>query len=284
MTGILIALAGLALLGFAAWKARRARVEAGLVLDVDAFPPEWEDILDHRFAVYRRLPDELRERLHELVRDFVNEKQFEPCGGIREISEEMRVLVAAQACLLLVGRPKERLFPRLRSILMYPRAFRDRGRRMFGMEDGDDTERDIRLGESWQTGSVILSWQSVKNGALGEDDGMNVVLHEFAHQLDQADGAGDGVPALDAAGEYQDWEKIMSREYDALVDEANNPRADPLLDPYGATNPAEFFAVATETFFEMPEDLRDEHPELYGELRDYYGVDPAAWTRQRQSR
>lgn len=277
MTGLLIALAGLGLLAFAFWKSRRVRVESGLVLDVDAFKPEWEKILERRFAVYRHLPPELRDRLHQLVCEFVNEKQFEACGGLKKITEEMRVLIAAQACLLLVGRPKDRVFPRLHSILLYPRAFRDRGRRVFGMEDGDDSERDIRLGESWQTGSVILSWQSVKNGALGEDDGMNVVLHEFAHQLDQADGAGDGVPALDAAGEYQDWEKIMSREYDALVDEANDPRADPLLDPYGATNPAEFFAVATETFFELSEDLHEEHPELYKELRDYYGVDPVAW-------
>lgn len=283
MTGLLIALLGLGLLIFAVWKSQRARVEAGLVLAVGSFPPEWDDLLDHRFAVYRHLPDALRDRLRERILRFVNEKQFEACGGLETVTVEMRVLVAAQAALLLVGRPKDPLYPRLHSILLYPGAFRDRGKRVFGLEEGDDTERDIRLGESWNTGSVILAWDSVQHGAASDDDGMNVVLHEFAHQLDQADGSTDGTPSLDAVGKYQDWAAIFQREYEALVDQANDPRSDPLLDPYGAENPAEFFAVATETFFELPEDLREKHPELYGELRDYYGVDPAEWGIQHRA-
>ncbi len=283
MTGLLIALLGFGLLALAVWKSRRARVDAGLVLAVDTFPPEWDALLERRFAIYPHLPEDLREQLRERVLRFVNEKQFEACGGLEEITGEMRVLVAAQAALLLVGRPKDALYPRLHSILMYPGAFRDRGKRVFGLEDGDDTERDIRLGESWNTGSVILAWDSVQRGAASDDDGMNVVLHEFAHQLDQADGSTDGVPSLDAAGKYQDWSAIFQREYEALVDQANDPRSDPLLDPYGAENPAEFFAVATETFFELPEDLEEEHPELYRELRDYYGVDPVKWTRSAHS-
>ncbi|MCB1231015.1 MAG: zinc-dependent peptidase [Verrucomicrobiae bacterium] len=283
VTGILIALVGTLLLAFAVWKTRRVRVETGLVLEVDTFSPEWDDLLERRFAVYRHLPDELRDRLRDRVRAFVNEKQFEACGGLETITEEMRVLVAAQAALLLVGRPKDRLYPRLHSVLMYPGAFRDRGKRVFGPDDDDDHERDIRLGESWNTGSVILAWDSVQRGAARDDDGMNVVLHEFAHQLDQADGSADGVPALGDDEAYFDWEKIMKREYETLVGEAEDPRADPLLDPYGATNPAEFFAVATETFFELSEDLRDEHPELFRELRDYYGVDPTEWKNRNRA-
>ena len=277
MTGILIAIFGIALLAVAVALTRKADVRHGYVLDLDAFPENWTEILEKRFALYPHLPESLRERLHERLLGFVNRKRFEACGALKEVTEEMRVLVAAQACLLLIGRPKEKLYPRLKSILLYPGAFRDRGRRTFALDAGDGDERVIRLGESWESGSVILAWDSVKRGAANDHDGMNVVLHEFAHQLDQADGAGDGVPTLDAAGDYLDWEKIMRREYDALVEDANNPRARPLLDPYGAENPAEFFAVATETFFEMPEDLLEEHPELYGELKDYYGLDPVAW-------
>lgn len=277
MTGILIAFFGLALLGLALFLARRADYKAGYVLRVREFPDHWTEILERRFAIYPHLPDSLREDLHQRLLGFVNRKRFEACGSLAEVTEEMRVLVAAQACLLLIGRPREKLFPRLKSILLYPGAFRDRGRRTFGLDAGDGDERVIRLGESWTTGSVILAWDSVKRGAANDHDGMNVVLHEFAHQLDQADGIGDGVPTLDAVGDYQDWEEIMKREYEELVEDANNPRARPLMDTYGAENPAEFFAVATETFFEMPEDLSEEHPELYGELRDYYGVDPVSW-------
>ncbi len=277
MTGLLIALAGLALLLVALRLHRRARVRAGLVLELETFPDEWHQLLDERFALYPHLPPPLREALQQRVIRFLAEKQFEACGSLESITTEMRVLIAAQACLLLVGRPRDPLYPRLHSILVYPGAFRDRGRRIFGMEDGDDTDREIRLGESWNTGSVILAWDSVKRGAASDDDGMNVVLHEFAHQLDQSDGSTDGVPSLGAAGEYVDWAEVMHREYDALVADANDPRARPLLDPYGAENPAEFVAVATETFFELPEDLREEHPELYRELRDYYGLDPAEW-------
>ncbi|MCB1062931.1 MAG: zinc-dependent peptidase [Verrucomicrobiae bacterium] len=280
MAGLFIAFVGLVLLFVAIAINQRARVESGLVLEVDVFPETWESLLQERFAVYSKLPEFLRERLRQRMIDFIAEKQFEPCGDIDTITEEMRVLVAGQACLLLVGRPQERLFPRLHSILIYPGAFRDRGKRMFGSDDGhEDDDRSIRLGESWNTGSVILSWDSVKRGAASDDDGMNVVLHEFAHQLDQADGSTDGTPALDAARDYIDWEKVMRREYDALVEETHNPRARPLLDPYGAENPAEFFAVATETFFELSAELLEEHPELYRELSDYYGVDPAEWIR-----
>ena len=132
------------------------------------------------------------------------------------------------------------------------------------------------LGESWTSGSVVLAWDSVLKGAANEDDGKNVVIHEFAHQLDQADGVGDGAPILKDRGEYQDWAKVFSKHYEQLVERTNKGRKT-LLDNYGATNPAEFFAVATEAFFESRDRLKKKHPNLYSELKDYYQLDPAEW-------
>jgi Mlc titration factor MtfA (ptsG expression regulator) len=280
MTGLLIALAGCVLLAIALRAVRRGQpaVERVAAADEELPPPEeWDAILRRAFFLHDWLPGELRTRLLGRMAEFLADKRFEACGGLECVTAEMRLLIAAQACLLLVGRTKDKVFPRLKSILVYPGAFRDRGKRMFGIEDGDDTEREIRLGESWNTGSVILSWEGVREGAAGKGDGVNVVLHEFAHQLDQIDGSTDGAPVLSHAGEYEDWAEVMRRDYESLVRAANDPRAEPLLDPYGAENPAEFFAVATETFFELSEDMRAEHPDLYRKLRDFYGVDPADW-------
>ena len=287
MTGLYIALAGFALLAVALGITLRARISArsgpGETAGLET-PPEgtaptatWESILRDHLMLWHWLSDDLRARLLGRMTEFLDEKRFEACGGLERVTDEMRVLIAAQACLLLIGRPKDRIYPRLRSILVYPSAFRDRGRRIFGLDEGDDTEREIRLGESWNTGSVILAWDSVRQGAAGSDDGVNVVYHEFAHQLDQADGSTDGTPLLDQPGEYGDWADVMRRDYESLVHAANDPRADPLLDPYGAESPAEFFAVATETFFELSEAIRQEHPDLYRKLKDFYGLDPAAW-------
>jgi Mlc titration factor MtfA (ptsG expression regulator) len=183
-------------------------------------------------------------------------------------------VIAAQACLLLAGIGKHEFFPRLQSILIYPGAYRDRRRRTF---DLPEEESDVRLGESWHSGSVVLSWESVLAGAAGEDDGVNVVYHEFAHQLDQIDYTADGAPPLRNRGDYAEWSRIFNQEYEALVEAARDPRSDPLLDTYGAENPAEFFAVATEAFFEQPRDLKEEHPGLFEQLTNYFGCDPSLW-------
>lgn len=243
------------------------------------FPEAWDLILEERFGLDARMPGELRTRLRQHIQVFLDEKNFEPCGELDEVTDEMKVLVAAQACLLLIGLKKHRYFPKLTSVLMYPGAYRDRGHRRFSLHESQ-TGDSVRLGESWPTGSVVLSWQNVKAGAANADDGLNVVFHEFAHQLDQVDGAADGAPVLHHSDEYKDWSEVLQRDYEKLVEATNDHRKEPLLDPYGATNPAEFFAVATETFFEESRDLREEHPELYRELKGYYGLDPATWARR----
>ena len=246
------------------------------------FPEAWLEIIRENVPVYGRMPEEAQDELLEHVQVFLHEKRFEGCGGL-EITDEIRVTIAAQACVLLVHR-KSRYFPKLRSILVYPQAYVTKATSW--SEDGTLTEEaSHRLGESWSTGSVVLSWNASKHGAASEHDGQNVVFHEFAHQLDQEDGSADGAPILgrgvaltERRSMYVSWARIMQDEYDRLVDLVERGKKT-FLDDYGATNPAEFFAVATETFFEQPRLLKKRHPELYGELKQYYCQDPVAWKR-----
>jgi Mlc titration factor MtfA (ptsG expression regulator) len=137
-------------------------------------------------------------------------------------------------------------------------------------------EQAAHLGESWRRGMLVLAWDSVKRGGMDWSDGQNVVLHEFAHQLDQQDGAADGAPILEHGSRYAAWARILSKEYERLQATARSG-LESVMDEYGATNPAEFFAVATETFFEKPHAMKRRHPELYEALKGYYKLDPVAW-------
>lgn len=238
------------------------------------FNPEEEAVLDRDFPRWRDLPPGLRQRHAGTARVLMEEKNYEACGGLPEVTDEMRLLIAAQAALVVLGKDDHGFFPRLRSILVYPGSFRDPGRRRFGIHD---VARDVLHGESWETGSVVLSWDNVVAGGRSADDGMNVVIHEFAHQLDQYNGTADGVPRLRSREDYARWSEVMGRHYDELVEACKTRSPEPFLDPYGATHPCEFFAVASETFFEDSADLEAEHPELYGELAKFYGLDPARW-------
>ncbi len=276
LSWIALALAGSAFVAWLVhlWLNPHLRSRRREALASAPFPPEWDSLLRSKMAIYRDLPNDLRRRLQAHIQVLLHEKRFEPCGGLEEVTMEMRLLVLAQAALLLVGRKNQEFFPALHSILMYPRAYRDSGRRWFSLPEFD--EPDTRLGESWDSGSVILSWKSVRHGAAGRHDGLNVVLHEFAHQLDQVDGVADGAPELEEPEDYGVWSRVFQHRYDELLDhlEAGRPS---VLDEYGATNPAEFFAVATETFFERPRRLEREMPDLYAELSAFYGLDPASW-------
>lgn len=233
-------------------------------------------VLDRDFPRWRDIPGDLLPRFAGDTRVLMEEKNFEPCGALTEVSDEMRLIISAQAALTIFGKKDHHYFPRLRSILVYPGAFRDHGRRRFDIPEAED--RGVLYGESWETGSVILSWDNVVAGGRNADDGMNVVIHEFAHQLDQYNGIADGIPQLPDRAAYARWGAVMGPEYDALVAaSADRSGSGPFLDPYGATHPAEFFAVASETFFEEPWDLVEEHRELYEELAKFYGLDPASW-------
>ncbi|NJD55515.1 MAG: zinc-dependent peptidase [Nitrospirae bacterium] len=242
-------------------------------LSAAPFPPEWDTILEKKVAFYRRLPDNLREQLRRDIRIFLDEKRFEGLGGL-EMTDEIRVTIAAGACLLLLNR-ENRNYPGLISILVYPGAYVAEETAHIG--GGVYVEGPVvRLGESWKHGSVVLAWDNVKQGALNPGDGHNVVLHEFAHQLDQEDGLADGAPVLGEQSGYAVWAEIMNEEYERLR-EISEHNGESVMDEYGATDPAEFFAVATETFFEKPLQLKKKSPYLYAELKEFYKVDPAEW-------
>jgi Mlc titration factor MtfA (ptsG expression regulator) len=241
-------------------------------LSAAPFPEEYKQIVRSNVPLYNRLPDSLKEQLHGLVNIFLAEKNFEGCGGL-ELTNEIKVTIAAQACILLLNR-KTKYFHKLGTILVYPHTYVAKTVSSDGTITIDG--QSVRLGESWQNGPVVLAWDSVKGGTLNITDARNVVLHEFAHQLDQEDGTADGAPILERRSRYATWARVLSREYEGLQKKKRKHRRS-VLNKYGATNPAEFFAVATETFFEKPKQMEKKHSELYDELRNYYKLDPAEW-------
>jgi Mlc titration factor MtfA (ptsG expression regulator) len=246
-------------------------------LQVRPFPNAWMGTLNRNVPFFRRLSRDDQAELVGHIQVFLAEKRFEGCDGL-ELTDEMGVTIAAQACLLLLHR-KTDYFPRLVTILVYPSAYMvDERRHVEGpiWEEG----KSARLGESGQRlGTIVLAWDAVRSGAADPSDGKNVVLHEFAHQLDYENDATDGAPALATREQQTSWRIVMQREFSSLraADETGVPM---LLDMYGATNPAEFFAVATEAFFERPFALRGRHPELYAELANYFQQDPVEYSAE----
>lgn len=244
------------------------------------FPEQWLRIIQDRCPFYRCLPDDDRHELQEHIQVFLAEKRFEGCGGF-VIQEEHKVCIAAPACLLLLHRETD-YYPDLVTILVYPTMYVVPTTRHVGggiMEERDES----RLGESWREGAVVLVWDAVWNGLTESGGGHNVVLHEFAHQLDYEDGFADGAPLL-GHGEslsarrhrYAEWSRVMQEEYERLRVRVQRGQSD-VLREYGATNPAEFFAVATESFFCKSRELREQHPALYEQMIWYYCQDPAKW-------
>lgn len=217
------------------------------------------------------LDDAERTELEGMIRIFLSEKNFEGCGGL-ELTDAIRVTIAAQACLLLLHRETD-FYPDVDSILVYPSAYLAPTRESAG---GVVVESEqARLGESWTRGVVVLAWDHVRLDATQPARGQNVVLHEFAHQLDGEDGSMDGAPDLGARARYTSWAHVLGDEFGELSQKVHAGRATD-IDPYGATNPAEFFAVVTEMFFEKPRPLKRRHPELYEELAAFYRQDPAS--------
>lgn len=239
------------------------------------FPEAWDAILRRRFPYELRLPDRLREELRRRIQVFVREKRFEGVQG-HVVDDETRVLIAAHACLLELGRPA-RYYPRLTTILVYPGAFRSHRTTWVG--GGFTVEEDeVREGESWGYGGfVVLTWDQVVADARDPGDGFNVTLHEFAHQIDFEAGGPEGVPELPSAAARRAWAQACGSAYERLVAAVEAGRRDTFLDPYAATGPAEFFAVVTETFFERPRQLQREEPDLYAVFATAYGLDPATW-------
>lgn len=255
--------------------ARRARRMRRQMLMHQPWPEAWDAIAEQNVALYRRLPEDLRQRLRGFVQVLLDEKNFEGCGGL-EMTEEIRVTIAAQAAVLLLGREYPSFYRKLRSVLVYPSDFVARQQVPLGTSGlVVDGPVDL-LGQASDIGTVVLAWDHSRHGGADPADGHNVVLHEFAHQLDMEAGPADGAPALERPSEAMDWARVLQSEFDDLQQRIETRRRHD-IDAYGATNPAEFFAVTTEMFFEQPDLLQSRHPELYAQFREYYRLNPAEW-------
>lgn len=242
-------------------------------LDSTPFPREWLLILRNNLTIYRGMWPDQQAQLRRLIVRFLADKKFVGCAG-QIIDDEVRVTIAAHASLLLLNRPTNE-YQDLHYILVYPSDFLVRHQERD--EAGLVSEGAHALsGESWSNGKVILAWESVKNGIRSFGDGDNVVLHEFAHQLDHESGITNGAPILSRNQTYATWSRVLSEEF-ATLRKACDENRETLIDPYGATNPAEFFAVVTETFYERAHELDHYHHELFEQFQAYFRVDPREW-------
>lgn len=251
------------------WLSERKRTK----LRAQPFPAAWRDILKRRVPYVRCLPADLQLQLKQHMQVFLAEKVFIGCNG-QHITDDIRVTIAAHACLLILNRPSN-YYPNLRQILVYPDSF---------VVERDQIDpvglthraRQVLSGESGSDGQVILSWQDTLAGAAVVDDGQNVAIHEFAHQLDQETGSANGAPMLAQRAHYRRWSTVLGAEFAALQARAARGEAS-LLSDYGATDPGEFFAVISEVFFEQPAPMAEAHPSLYRELCQFYQLDPLSW-------
>jgi len=236
-------------------------------------PAHWQRLIERHLPLYRHMPAPERERMHAHMQVFLAEKRFYGCNGL-DVTEAMRVAVAAHAALLVLRRT-DAPYADLDAVLLYPEAFVVRHARVDAAGVVDDSER-VLIGESWSLGRIVLSWADMLEAARRPEAGRNVALHEFAHQLDAEDGA-EGAPALPDARAYRAWSQALGAAFRRLRARLAHGGASGVIDPYGATAPAEFFAVAVEAFFQVPVALREHEPELYAALRGYFQLDPATW-------
>jgi Mlc titration factor MtfA (ptsG expression regulator) len=246
-----------------AWRRRR--------LLARPFNPRWLEYLARHVPHYRRLTAAEQAKLKGDLRVFIAERQWE--GVSLTLTDEIQVAIAGQACLLVLSYSVD-LFNRVRTVLVYPQAFTGPYRRPVIADIALHGEAEW-FGEAIYRGPVRLSWYDSQQGGALAGEGENLVMHEFAHQLDMLDGMADGIPPIGDPALRTRWKTVMHEEYEKLARAVDRGR-DTFLDPYGATDEAEFFSVATETFFQRPLDLRTEHPRLYTLLAAIYQQDPAS--------
>ncbi|MEX0676464.1 MAG: M90 family metallopeptidase [Pirellulales bacterium] len=235
------------------------------------FPAEWQAHVEKSVPHYQFLSPREKDKLRDDLRVFVAEKNWEGCGGLA-VTDEMKVAIAAQACLMTLSLESEP-FRGVLSILIYPALYAVPEERWH--EGWSIRGESARLGESWYRGPVILSWSEIAADLEHPGDGSNLVWHEFAHQIDMLDRSINGTPPLSSPAERRRWHEVMTAEFEQLQSDARHRRAT-LLDTYGAESEAEFFAVASECFFDCPVKLRARHARLYDLLCEYYRQDPAA--------
>jgi Mlc titration factor MtfA (ptsG expression regulator) len=244
-------------------------------LPTDPIPTVWPELVARQVPLVARLSAPDQERIYRLMQLFLREVPIEGCAEL-EVTEEIRVTIAAQACLLLLKMPYPK-YTRVDRVLVYPSSFVPKTVGLYG--SGQVVRPDVPArGQAWQSGVVILGWDSVQHDTIIATDGDNVVLHEFAHMLDAEDGGIDGMPVLDSASAYRAWAALLSTKFAEHVARVERGERT-TLNAYGAENRAEFFAVATEAFFEKPVQLRKDQPDLYALLVDFFKLDPAQQTR-----
>jgi hypothetical protein len=255
------------MLDWFAKKRRRKLMEA-------PFPPAWEDVIRRNMAHYCLLDDTVRRHLRELISVFITEKFWEGCGGL-ELTDEIRVTISAHACLLLLNIPHH-YYKNVETIIVYPSQVMLPERRIgfFEIPLEPVASPSPITGQAFEQGPLILVWNAVLESIRYAGSGYNVVYHEFAHKLDMQDGLANGTPQLKCLAKYRDWVKTCSREYLRLLKDVEKGK-ETFLDEYGATNEAEFFAVATEHFFDQPRPMIQHAPELYRVLKEFYNQDPA---------
>jgi len=238
------------------------------------FPKEWEATLHDNVWQYSRLRREQHKKYYDDLRILIAEKEWEGCGGL-QMNDKVKVTIAGQAALLLLGIEEEFYFDSVKSVLVYPDTFAipEKFQNADGTVSAEPTPAD---GEAVQNGPVVLAWDAVLEGGCNPYNGQNVVIHEFAHQLDALDGEMGGTPPIFDPEESKRWGEVIRREYHRLVLAVKREEST-LLDEYGATNRAEFFAVSSECFFEQPDALQRMHPELYDVLKSFYRQDPVRW-------
>lgn len=240
------------------------------------FPAEHSAMLERNVKHYLRLEAPAQQRLRDLVQVFIAEKNWEGCGGL-ELTDEMKVTIAAQACLLVLELP-HRLFENVESILVYPSTvLRPAAQHGMFVHSGSVVASGpiALLGEAHHRGPVVLAWDRVLRDGQRARDGHNLVYHEFAHKLDMLDGHADGTPPLVSREQRMQWQAVFEAAFLDLRERTERGERT-FIDEYGATNEAEFFAVVTECFFDQPVELRKANAALYETLRAFYRQDPAA--------
>lgn len=238
------------------------------------FPSAWEDILRRNVACFDLLTPEEQARHRDLIKVFVEEKEWVGCSGL-DLTEEMRITIAAMACLLILNI-NHNYYENVETILVYPEdvVLPERQIGFFEMVTQPLEPEGPVTGQAFEQGPLILVWDAVLQSIEEAGSGYNVVYHEFAHKLDMLDGIADGTPRLPNGARYRDWTKTCSREYLKLLKDVEKGRRT-FLDEYGATDEAEFFAVATEHFFDQPVQMMKAAPDLYRILKEFYRQDPA---------
>ncbi len=231
-------------------------------------PGSWDDCLAEDVPFFARLEARDQQRLLDIARILMAEKSWYGSDDF-ELTDRIRLSIAAQAALLLLHLDHD-YYRSVESIIVRPTTYTT------SQQDGPlvNEVNVLGLASAGDIGTIVLAWDAAAGGAMNPDDGRNVVFHEFAHALDVADGLFDGTPTLGSREQFDQWVAVMTEHYEQLVSRTRAGRRS-VIDAYGATEPAEFFAEATEAFFEKPDALKRKLPDLYDAMRDYYQQDPA---------